>query len=366
MDRRLFLQAFTAGGLITSCPSLSALGQFKGTILYSAGSDLDGNFSISAYLVADKNKLLFTTILPARAHAVTIRKLANEVVVFARRPNNFMLILDAQTGAIKQSIKNDKPLFGHGVFTADGSTLFTTENDFENKQGVIGVRDASDHYKKIADFPSGGIGPHELHLLADDKTLVVANGGILTHPDTGRSKLNLDTMAPALTYIDTQNGKSVGDFHLDKKYHQLSIRHLDVTQGDQVCFVMQYQGSRRHRVPLIGFHKGESELQLADIPKALLPKMKNYCGSVAADASGQTFAVSSPRGNLMTLWDHRGTFIESYTLADGCGIATGKTNNSFFFSNGAGDLHQLSSNQNTLISHNNSYRWDNHLIAWHL
>lgn len=366
MDRRLFLQAFATGGLITNCPSLLALEQSKGTILYSAGSDLDGNYSISAYLISDKNQPLFTTMLPARAHAVTLRKSANEVVVFARRPNDFMLILDAQTGVIKQNINNDKPLFGHGVFTADRNTLFTTENDFENKQGVIGVRDASNHYKKIAEFPSGGIGPHELHLLSDDKTLVVANGGILTHPDTGRSKLNLESMTPVLSYIDAHNGKIVDDFHLDKKYHQLSIRHLDVTQDDQVCFVMQYQGSRRHRVPLIGFHNGESQLQLADIPEAILPKMKNYCGSVTADASGQTFAVSSPRGNLITLWDNRGTFIESYTLADGCGIATGKIKNSFFFSNGAGDLHQFSSTQNTLISSNNSYRWDNHLTAWHL
>jgi len=386
MQRRDFLKTFSAGALLASVPSLFASAQKLSTILYSAGSDLEGNFSISAYAIGDVNKPLFSTALPARAHVITVRESHNEIVVFARRPNDFMLVLDARTGAIKQTIKNDKPLFGHGVFTPDGNILFTTENDFENKQGVIGVRDASDNYKKIAEFSSGGIGPHELHLLADGKTLVVANGGILTHPDTGRAKLNLDSMTPALSYIDTQSSHLIGDFRLDKKYHKLSIRHLDITQDDQVCFVMQYQGSHRHQVPLVGFHKGESQLQLAEIPKAVLPKMKNYCGSVSADISGEIFAVSSPRGNLITLWNRKGEFINSFDLADGCGVAIGNQPNEFFFSNGGGELHQYQTDgictkqpktggvyfdsaqqscfKDTLLASNTNYRWDNHLTAW--
>ncbi|MCF6190829.1 MAG: DUF1513 domain-containing protein [Cocleimonas sp.] len=364
MKRRDFIKTLTTGALLASAPSLFASTQKTSTILYSAGSDLEGNFNICAYAVGELNKLLFKTSLPARAHGVTVRNTHNEIIVFARRPNDFMLVLDAQTGVAKQTIKNDKPLFGHGVFTPDGKTLFTTENDFENKLGIIGVRDATDNYKKIAEFSSGGIGPHELHLLADGKTLVVANGGILTHPETGRAKLNLETMTPALTYIDTQSSKVIDDYRLDKKYHQLSIRHLDVTQDDQVCFVMQYQGSRRHQVPLVGFHKGQSQLQLAEIPKVILPKMKNYCGSVSADASGKTFAVSSPRGNLMTLWNANGNFIDSFDLMDGCGVAVGNKANEFFFSNGGGDLHQYTLQKDLLLSKNTNQRWDNHLTAW--
>ena len=364
MRRRNFLKALSAGTLTASAPSLFALEPKADTILYSAGSDLDGNYNISAYLFGAVNKSLFSVPLPARAHGVTVRKAGKEIIVFARRPDDFMLVLDAHTGAIKQAIKNNRPLFGHGVLTPDGKTLFTTENDVENKKGIIGVRDASSNYKKIAEFSSGGIGPHELHLLSDGKTLVIANGGILTHPDTGRAKLNLETMTPALTYIDTQTGKVIGDYRLDKKYHQLSIRHLDVTQDDQVCFVMQYQGSRRHRVPLVGFHKGESQLQLADMPGYLLPKMKNYCGSVSADVTGKTFAVSSPRGNLMTLWNSDGEFIDSFDMNDGCGIAKGNKTNEFFFSNGGGDLHQYTLEKDALLSSNQNQRWDNHLTAW--
>ena len=47
---------------------------------------------------------------------------------------------------------------------------------------MIGVRDAQDGYRQIGELPSDGIGPHEATLMPDGKTLVVANGGIRTHP----------------------------------------------------------------------------------------------------------------------------------------------------------------------------------------
>jgi hypothetical protein len=56
---------------------------------------------------------------------------------------------------------------------------------------VIGVRDASAGYRHIGELPSHGIGPHDLALLSDERTLVVANGGIRTHPDRRREELNL-------------------------------------------------------------------------------------------------------------------------------------------------------------------------------
>ena len=40
----------------------------------------------------------------------------------------------------------------------------------------------------------------------DGETLVVANGGIATHPDLPRVKLNLPTMAPSLCFVDRRSG----------------------------------------------------------------------------------------------------------------------------------------------------------------
>ena len=47
--------------------------------------------------------------------------------------------------------------FGHGVFSADGKLLYTTENDYQNARGMIGVRDATDGYKQIVDLATGDL-----------------------------------------------------------------------------------------------------------------------------------------------------------------------------------------------------------------
>ena len=42
---------------------------------------------------------------------------------------------------------------------------------------------------RIGELASFGVGPHEVVLMPDGATLVVANGGIRTHPDRDRAKL---------------------------------------------------------------------------------------------------------------------------------------------------------------------------------
>jgi hypothetical protein len=328
--------------------------------------DQQGNYL--AMGLSSKGEIRFKTPLPARAHAMLIHPKKNQVIVFARRPGYFLLVLDAKTGKVIQRIKTEenRPLCGHGVFSHDGKRLYLTVNNIDLGRGVIHVLDATNNYKQIDEFSSGGIGPHEIGLLRDGKTLVVANGGILTHPDSGRSKLNLDSMTPALTYLNADNGKVIAAYQLAKKHHQLSIRHFDINQEDTVCFAMQYQGARQHRLPLIGFHQqGQLTLQLAKMPNDLLSQMKNYCGSVCVDQSGKCFAVSSPRGDLITLWNDGGEYLSSQTLKDGCGIAMGRDENSFYLSSGAGEIHryQRLMQDDVLVNLFKNYRWDNHLLS---
>lgn len=51
---------------------------------------------------------------------------------------------------------------GHGAFSADGKALFTSEQRSDTSEGVIGVWDAEAGYTRYDEFPSGGIGPHDL------------------------------------------------------------------------------------------------------------------------------------------------------------------------------------------------------------
>ena len=171
------------------------------------------------------------------------------------------------------------------------------------KRGVIGVYDAERSYRRAGELPSHGIGPHEIGLLSDGETLVVANGGIATRPDLPRVKLNLPTMAPSLCLVDRRDGTLLQERRLDPALHQLSIRHLAVGPEDTVAGAMQYEGPAGNLVPLVAVWRGVEGLHLLRGPAAVLRAMKHYCGSVCFDPSGRTIAASAPRGGIVTFWD---------------------------------------------------------------
>ena len=109
----------------------------------------------------------------------------------------------------------------------DGCRLFTTENDFENAKGAIGVWNTDNRYERIGEWDSHGIGPHDISLMPDGMTLVIANGGIQTHPDSGRAKLNIPDMKPSLVFLNVRNGSVISKIALPSELHKNSIRHLD-------------------------------------------------------------------------------------------------------------------------------------------
>ena len=93
------------------------------------------------------------------------------------------------------------------------------------------------------------------HFSGDGRNLVIANGGIRTHPGAPREKLNLPTMAPSLAYVDAASGTLRATHTLD--HHFLGIRHLAVGPGDLVCVALQHEGPLEDAPPLVGFQRGE-------------------------------------------------------------------------------------------------------------
>jgi len=132
----------------------------------------------------------------------------NEALVIARRPGTQAVKLDLETGRVLRQWQagEDRHFFGHACFSADGGTLFVTENDIEAGQGLVTVRDADD-FRVLAEYRTDGIGPHELLLMPDGVTLAVANGGIQTLPETGRVKLNRGRIETSLVYLDSRDGR---------------------------------------------------------------------------------------------------------------------------------------------------------------
>ena len=119
---------------------------------------------------------------------------------------------------------------------------------------MIGLYDVADNYRRLGEYPSHGIGPHELILMPDGQTLAIANGGIRTHPDHGRAKLNLGSMKPSLVFADIAAGQHLDQADLPES--QLSIRHLTMLRGGRIAIALQFEGAKTADVPLVAIHDG--------------------------------------------------------------------------------------------------------------
>ncbi|WP_090329763.1 DUF1513 domain-containing protein [Nitratireductor aquibiodomus] len=281
-----------------------------------------GGFEAAVIDASGRERLVLP--LEARGHSFAIDAPRRRAVAFARSPGRFAIAfsVDGKGEPLAFAPPPDRHFYGHGVFTPDGRLLLATENDYEGERGITGLYDATAGFRRIGEFETGGIGPHEVILLADGRTLCIANGGILTHPDYERVKLNLATMKPSLSYVDLESGEMIEQAELTPELHKLSIRHMTLDRFGAVWFGAQYQGEDDARPPLVGRHRRGRAIELFAGPETTLKALDNYVGSVATDASGEIVATSSPRGGLAVFWDAgTGRCLGERSLKDGCGLA---------------------------------------------
>jgi len=304
----------------------------------------------------------FKIALPGRGHGYAQHAARGETIVFARRPGTFAAIVDACAGTLAGLI--DPPrgrcFYGHGTFSADAALLYVCEHDDATGGGFIGVYDAKHGYRRIGDFAAGGIGPHEVRLMPDGATLVVALGGIRT--DRARGKLNIDVMDPSLAYLDAASGRVVEQVRAPAAWHKLSIRHIDLDARGRVCIAMQYEGDAGDDVPLAALHmRGQTHLQFLRAGDDDEMRLKHYLGSIAFSQDGTTICATSPIGSVAALWDaDSGAYLEMTAAADGCGVA--RMGDGFLVSGGDGKLRRLAVGSHESVAAT-PWMWDNHVVA---
>ena len=357
--RQLLLGAAAAG-------SAAALGfmpfaQGNKHWLVSACSNNNNEHFVAAF---DLNGNVVNQVkLPARGHdAIAIPDKPGHALIFARRPGTFILEVDFNTGTITNEITSQihSHFYGHGVVSPKHNLLLTSENDFATGQGLIVLRDTQ-NYQVVEQFSSGGIGPHQLSLMPDGKSIVIANGGIQTHPEIPRKKLNIETMEPNLAYLDITSGKVTDSFTLDN--HKLSIRHLAVSKQGKVIAGLQYQGSKNDLVPLAVSHHGEGALQYLTANNNTWRRMNQYTASVCIDDSLDMVAISCPRADLITYWSlSKGEYLSHEKFADGAGLTR---LDKIYATSGKGRLISTKADSNPsaekLALTFSTLKWDNHL-----
>ncbi|QPC94949.1 DUF1513 domain-containing protein [Mesorhizobium sp. INR15] len=357
IDRRDFLRAAGVGFMAAVAPSAWAQTLAADAVFATAFVKRDGSFG--AAVLSEAGKVLHAISLPDRGHDVTFDPVSKRSVVFARQPGTFAVVFDHTGRDAPLTIASipGRHFFGHGVFSSDGALLYATENDFDNAAGVVGVYDARAKFNRIGEFPTYGMGSHELLLLGDGKTLAIANGGIETHPDYGRAELNIATMKPSYVLVDRVSGGLIEKHELPLALHQLSIRHMDADPSGTVWFGCQYRGPGTDRPLLVGRAVRGKDLQLLDMPTDVLSGFRNYIGSVAANSAAGTIAVSSPEGNSLAVIDiASGRIVSANTLVEVCGLAPDRSG--FMATTGAGEIIE----GNGATRSEPDYVWDNHML----
>lgn len=357
IDRRDFLRAAGAGFIASLSPRAFAGALQTDAVFATAFQKRDGSFG--AAILTEEGRLLHQVALPDRGHDITFDPVSQRSVVFARQPGTFAVVFDHSGKSEPQTIASvaGRHFYGHGTFSPDGGLLYATENDFDNAAGMVGIYDARDGFRRIGEFPTHGVGPHELILMHDGRTLAIANGGIETHPDFGRAKLNIATMKPSFVLIDRVTGDLIEKHELPPALHQLSIRHMDIDHKGTVWFGCQYEGAATERPLLVGQAARGAEFRLLDMPRDVLGGFRNYIGSVAANRSAGTVAVSSPQGNSWVVIDAAtGKVIAANSLTEVCGLAPDR--DGFLATTGTGEIVKPDGARHDEAD----FVWDNHML----
>ncbi|MBS0232619.1 MAG: DUF1513 domain-containing protein [Proteobacteria bacterium] len=323
----------------------------------------DGSFGI--LLLSGEGAILREVPLSARGHDIAIHQPSGRVVVFARRPGAFAVSfeLDKKTVPHVFTPGEGRHYFGHGSFSVDGRLLYASENDIATGMGVIGVYDVARSFKKIGEHSTFGMGPHEIMLLADGKTIAAGNGGLDTTPDAGRENLNVDSMQPSLTFVDAESGKLLAKHEMTGDLKSLSLRHVTQDAKGVVWFGGQWEGSPSQTPPqIVGSAGLDRPLRLLEPQGKGGDDLKGYIGAMAVSNDGRFIAASAPKaGHVLYVDTETATVVGRSNLKDVCGLAP-EGQRDFAASSGFGVIRYETAQARTLSEHAlQDIAFDNHL-----
>ncbi len=308
LSRRQIIQAMVA------C-SASSLAWSRGNVASSetylvAAWEHEARYSLGILHVnRDKWSVVSSVELPTRPHGF-LCEADGTVLAVARRPGDWLLRWNWHTGSAQWSwVDDDRRLNGHVISSQDGRTLLTTETDQSSGRGRLGIRNAAT-LEKIQEFDTHGLDPHQLMILpkalgrCPAGSVIVANGGVRTFAETGRSKSVGSPLESSLVALSAKDGSLLGQWRLADPF--LSIRHLawDAT-SERLGIALQSEHPDKdikEAAPVLAVWDGE-KLRSASGQ----PSLQGYGGDIVTLPSSG-FAVSCPKANVISLYDATGNW----------------------------------------------------------
>ena len=293
--------------------------------------------------------------LPNRAHEVlAIPGHPGQALAVGRRPGEYLLRFDAHRGRPLQwhDMELDRFLCGHAAFSADGQTLYTPEFDAESGAGLVVERDPMSLQKR-REYASGGLGPHAM-FVEPGGTLLVANGGLLLLPETGRRKLNRDHMDSNLARLDPKTGRVLDTWRVADPF--MSLRHIARAPNGTIAIASQAEhldAAAQRAAPLVSL-LGPHGLQPLALPTGLL--LEGYAGDIA-HVPGRGFVASATRAGQLAWWSEEGRWLGQQALPNASAIAA--LGPQWLASGDAGGVRGLVDGHE-IASRAAQLRWDNH------
>ncbi len=215
--------------------------------------------------------------IPTRAHGLCPLP-DGSIVAASRRPGDWLLRWWPGTARepVWQWSDGQRSFNGHVIASPDARLLLSTETEAETGRSLVVLRDAAS-LEMRAEWSTQGIDAHELIWdrrapVDGTPTLIVANGGVPTAPETGRVKRALDTMDSSIVRLHGGTGETLGQWRLQDR--RLSLRHLAWNPGADVLGIAlqaEHDGmDARAAAPVLALFDGKV-LRTADPAPQVLP-----------------------------------------------------------------------------------------------
>ncbi|RYF25539.1 MAG: DUF1513 domain-containing protein [Comamonadaceae bacterium] len=271
--------------------------------LAAAWQQADGSYRIGV-LAAGRSasgaplRVIDSMEVPTRAHGVHALP-DGSIVATARRPGDWLVRWHPGRAAPAtwHWVDATRSFNGHVIGRPDGRALYTTETDIDTGASLIARRDARS-LQTEAEWPTHGIDAHELIWApaaaggkGTGRTLIVANGGVPTAPETGRVKRDLHT------HLAWNADRTVLGIALQAEHDEAAIKHS---------------------APILALFDGQA-LRVMSAPQAVASSIHGYGGSIAATPMG--WAVSCPRADGIATFAPQGDWLRLVALPDVCALA---------------------------------------------